>query len=77
MFFEKITQIQECLLGEGETRINKLSLFFGFFSFRLFETLLPMILLVKSEERHDRSDHSQVMLSCKTSEFKKSQRFLL
>lgn len=63
--------------GRKRDTNKQTKLVFWVFSFRLFETLLPMILLVKSEERHDRSDHSQVMLSCKTSEFKKSQRFLL
>lgn len=28
MFLEKITQILECLMGEGETQLNKLGLFF-------------------------------------------------
>lgn len=38
--------------------------------FKLLESLIPMILSVKSENSDDRLNHSQVILSLKTSEFK-------
>lgn len=58
------------LLGEGEIQINKLGLIF----FKILESLLAtcMILLVKFENSHDRSDHSQVIYLVKPGNFKKS-----
>ena len=70
MYFENIIQRLRCLLGEGKILLNKLDLNF----FLISESLLLTLVSNKSENSY-RSDHSPVVLTCKTNQFIEGEGF--